>query len=233
MGKSEKLGALFIAAIISMGAVLVALYKGTPPEWSLNMRPALAINNAKDIGLRAAKSSGKFRGAHTFTRQEANLPHHFIRQFAGSVFLAWVCHAPFLSRILHVVNLGTEKQVVRSHAWWVVAAMADFHSSRYRAIGQRIREAVRSIRSWGWVMDAEPAITLVQRRSPKPTGIGFPHLRPETLLGRDYRTVVALVPALVLYNLHVIASTIGDSRAGDVLASPGLLMPNYSTFGGV
>jgi hypothetical protein len=33
MGKSEKLGALFIAAIISLGGILVALYQGTPREW--------------------------------------------------------------------------------------------------------------------------------------------------------------------------------------------------------
>lgn len=94
--------------------------------------------------------------------------------------------SPLPRRIGHVVCAGSEKQMVRPHAGWHIAPMANAQSCLDGAVGQRPGESMSVDRidspAGGELAIAEEVLA----RCPQPALSGFVHLRPEA-----YRRIYA------------------------------------------
>jgi hypothetical protein len=104
----------------------------------------------------------------------ANLPDFVIRKFAGGSSSPVFCN-----RVPAIVKFGAEKQMIRTDARRIIAAMENLHSIRDFAVVEQPRDAMRSHHS-ARIAHPEMSITIGDFGSgPKPTRFGFLDLCPK------------------------------------------------------
>lgn len=147
--------------------------------------------------------------------------------------------------VCHVVIVGSQKQMMRTHTRGGVTCMANLYSWWNIAIHQLPNNAVRKVLA---IVSPYLSISFVVAiASPQPAGIGFVNLRPQPIFkgahaalistraaamnlagivsGKGARTVGA---GFVVYNSHVGSSFQAIGHATAVSAARGFLMLNYT-----
>lgn len=105
-----------------------------------------------------------------------------------------VANPPLSLRVGGVVLMRSQKQVVRAHAFAIVAVMANQQSARNRAVVNLPRHPMRLLAVLPLSGEEHSvAVLSVDRASPLPAAIGLPHSLPETFLdGTDLQPAVVV-----------------------------------------
>lgn len=135
-----------------------------------------------------------------------------------------LAHAILLDSILRVVLWCANKQVAWIAARRIVTLVADKETGQYaNAMRQRVGNLVRRVLLFVYAESPIPIIGPTIQ--PGPTDI-----RSARLINFTPKTLGNKVKRFNRwYTSHCQILSLGFGRAGDVNASPGLLMPNYST----
>lgn len=88
--------------------------------------------------------------------------------------------------VCHVVLMGAEEQVARSHTLSIIAAMQDVEPIQYGAVGQRPGDTMSPV-DLMVIGEHRVAVDLEQGRSPLPAPIGLRDLAPKALFKRHSR----------------------------------------------
>jgi hypothetical protein len=146
------------------------------------MLPTLATNNKANCG----KAYGIFnRQGSPSLPACASLTNAADRsggEFGLSVPLANRC-ALFPCGIGHVVRSGAKKEMIRSHARWIVAMVAYIHAFGDRSVRQFPSNSM-SAPGDGMANTDHAIAVIIPPRLPEPTRIGFLNLRPKAFFQR-------------------------------------------------
>lgn len=167
-----------------------------------------------------------------------------------------MCHSPFGDSIRTIIGTSTKKQVIGSHTGRCITMMTNYQLWKYRAVVKCIRKAVCQLYIVRLTQYGKHTISpLVLASNPEPARISLINLRPKAILNRlsglaagkmeaRRAAIISFYPRLThkyfaayrassfrcWYNLHINSPYLRVDHAGDVCASPGLSIPNYSTF---
>jgi hypothetical protein len=133
------------------------------------------------VAIHYMKNSGRVRlkqfcqAALRMTVAElANLSNFVIRKFSESSPPAVLCN-----RVILIVAFGTEKQMIRTNARWIIATMENLHSIWNLAVAKKPRNAMRGHHSARIVHPEMPVTVGEFRGNPKPARFRFLNFCPE------------------------------------------------------
>lgn len=181
------------------------------------MCPCLTLHDTRNIRKGTGILSSNAHQGPTLLAPFSNLSNLPLSQAGIRVlFASHVAFSTLCAHISNVVCLSAKKQMFRVYATPVITSVQAIQVGRDASESEFICNTMRVDNA---SMPLESPVTRsVPTTDPQPTRLGLKNFVPE--------------PLFDCYTVHANASNSGVGRAGDVSASPGLFMLNYSMNGG-
>lgn len=176
------------------------------------MFPSLARNNIEDGSFANTKGGRDLPHGYALLALLAYLTNLCLRKLRSAASLP-TCLSAFVYRVLSVFIVASEKQMVRAHAWRVIALVANVQTFGDVAIGYFIGNAVNALQS-AFVIHHCPVPFKIRRANPKPARVGFVDVSPQADSSRlGFALAVARLAAIDTAALF-------DFRRGNMEVNP-------------
>lgn len=162
---------------------------------SHDMRPSLASNHQANGRAIITVDRGHLYESHAaLSMVSANRSHYAVGKFGHAVGRA--AGLPALGALVgHIEVVVCRYEMLRIHAWWIVASVTDENILRYGSVREFVSHTMRpSI----LVLKTNPSVAmLIEASDPKPAAISFANKAPE-FIGKMLPFVRAIASAFTV-----------------------------------